>query len=85
MRLALFLLSRILLWGEDHRFDDQRNNIVRLSLFWTIQGDVIKEILLKMQEREKERKRKRKRRRKREKEKDKDKRERERERMKSAF
>ena len=37
-RLALFLLSRILLWGEDHRFDEQRNNILRLSLFWSIQA-----------------------------------------------
>ncbi len=37
-RLAGFLLTRILLWGEDHRFDEQRNNIVRLALFWSIQG-----------------------------------------------
>jgi len=37
-RLAGFLLTRILLWGEDHRFDEQRNNIVRLALFWSIQA-----------------------------------------------
>ena len=37
-RLCAFLLSRILAWGEDRRFDDKRENIVQLALFWSIQA-----------------------------------------------
>lgn len=38
LRLCAFLLYRILLWGEDRRFDEQRRNIVRLIIFWTLQA-----------------------------------------------
>lgn len=38
VRLCAFLLSRILAWGEDRRFDDKRENIIRLAAFWTIQA-----------------------------------------------
>lgn len=37
-RLCAFLLYRIILWGEDRRFDAQRNNIVKLAIFWTLQA-----------------------------------------------
>lgn len=38
LRLGLFLLMRILQWGEDHRFDDKRNNLAKLSVFWFLQA-----------------------------------------------
>lgn len=38
LRLALFLLMRILQWGEDRRFDKMRNNLGKLAFFWTIQA-----------------------------------------------
>lgn len=38
LRLGLFLLMRILQWGEDHRFDDMRNNLAKLSVFWILQA-----------------------------------------------
>jgi steroid 5-alpha reductase family enzyme len=38
LRLGIFLLMRILQWGEDRRFDEQRGNIVRLIIFWTLQA-----------------------------------------------
>ncbi|CAJ1936638.1 unnamed protein product [Sphenostylis stenocarpa] len=37
-RLALFLLFRILQWGEDRRFDEMRNNLARLAIFWIFQA-----------------------------------------------
>lgn len=37
-RLGGFLLFRILQWGEDRRFDDQRQNIGRLAVFWLLQA-----------------------------------------------
>eukprot|EP00177_Eucheuma_denticulatum_P003380 GFKZ01006115.1.p1 GENE.GFKZ01006115.1~~GFKZ01006115.1.p1 ORF type:complete len:320 (-),score=35.36 GFKZ01006115.1:497-1456(-) len=37
-RLCAFLLYRIILWGEDRRFDDKRNNIVNLAGFWILQA-----------------------------------------------
>lgn len=37
LRLALFLLWRILLWGEDRRFDDKRNSLAKLAVFWSLQ------------------------------------------------
>ncbi|KAK7370102.1 hypothetical protein VNO80_12157 [Phaseolus coccineus] len=37
-RLALFLLFRILQWGEDRRFDEMRNNLGRLAIFWIFQA-----------------------------------------------
>lgn len=38
LRLGLFLLMRILQWGEDHRFDEMRNNLGKLAVFWTFQA-----------------------------------------------
>lgn len=38
LRLSLFLLFRILLWGEDRRFDDKRNNIFTFAVFWIFQA-----------------------------------------------
>lgn len=38
VRLCAFLLYRIILWGEDRRFDDKRNNIVNLAGFWILQA-----------------------------------------------
>lgn len=38
LRLGAFLLYRILLWGEDRRFDDKRNDVAQLAIFWTIQA-----------------------------------------------
>ncbi|XP_071901759.1 uncharacterized protein [Coffea arabica] len=38
LRLALFLLMRILQWGEDRRFDEMRNNLGKLAVFWTFQA-----------------------------------------------
>ncbi|RWR74988.1 FKBP-type peptidyl-prolyl cis-trans isomerase 5 isoform 1 [Cinnamomum micranthum f. kanehirae] len=38
LRLGLFLLMRILQWGEDRRFDEMRNNLGKLAVFWTFQA-----------------------------------------------
>ncbi|XP_026380801.1 uncharacterized protein LOC113275500 isoform X1 [Papaver somniferum] len=38
IRLGLFLLMRILQWGEDRRFDDYRSNIGKLAVFWILQA-----------------------------------------------
>ncbi|CAN6478645.1 unnamed protein product [Victoria cruziana] len=38
LRLGLFLLMRILQWGEDRRFDEMRNNIGKLAVFWIFQA-----------------------------------------------
>lgn len=38
VRLGTHLLRRILSWGEDHRFDNIRNNIKSLITFWSVQG-----------------------------------------------
>lgn len=38
LRLGLFLLWRILSWGEDRRFDDKRDSFVKLSIFWSLQA-----------------------------------------------
>ncbi|KAG8639802.1 uncharacterized protein LOC110600289 isoform X2 [Manihot esculenta] len=38
LRLGLFLLMRILQWGEDRRFDEMRNNLGRLAIFWIFQA-----------------------------------------------
>ncbi|KAG8097922.1 hypothetical protein GUJ93_ZPchr0013g36953 [Zizania palustris] len=38
LRLGLFLLMRILQWGEDKRFDDMRNNLGKLAVFWIFQA-----------------------------------------------
>ncbi|WOL09452.1 hypothetical protein Cni_G18205 [Canna indica] len=37
-RLGLFLLMRILQWGEDKRFDEMRNNLGKLAVFWIFQA-----------------------------------------------
>nr|GMD37435.1 uncharacterized protein LOC109163207 [Ipomoea batatas] len=37
LRLGLFLLMRILQWGEDRRFDGKRDQLGRLAIFWTFQ------------------------------------------------
>jgi len=37
-RLCAFLLYRIILWGEDRRFDDKRNSLLNLSIFWALQA-----------------------------------------------
>lgn len=38
LRLGIFLLMRILQWGEDHRFDDKRDNLGKLAIFWIFQA-----------------------------------------------
>ena len=38
LRLGFFLLYRIFLWGEDRRFDDKRNSLLKTAIFWTIQA-----------------------------------------------
>ncbi|CAO2823869.1 unnamed protein product [Amaranthus hypochondriacus] len=38
LRLGLFLLMRILQWGEDRRFDEMRSNIGKLAVFWIFQA-----------------------------------------------
>lgn len=38
LRLGLFLLFRILQWGEDRRFDEMRTNFGRLAIFWIFQA-----------------------------------------------
>ncbi|GMQ11488.1 hypothetical protein CsSME_00054115 [Camellia sinensis var. sinensis] len=38
LRLGLFLLMRILQWGEDRRFDEMRGNFGKLAMFWTFQA-----------------------------------------------
>ncbi|GAB2270282.1 hypothetical protein Dimus_005186 [Dionaea muscipula] len=38
LRLALFLLMRILQWGEDRRFDEMRGKLGKLAVFWTFQA-----------------------------------------------
>lgn len=37
-RLCAFLLYRIILWGEDRRFDDKRGNLANLAVFWSLQA-----------------------------------------------
>ncbi|KAJ6805633.1 uncharacterized protein M6B38_416855 [Iris pallida] len=38
LRLGLFLLMRILQWGEDRRFDEMRENLGKLAFFWAFQA-----------------------------------------------
>eukprot|EP00475_Leptophrys_vorax_P043726 TRINITY_DN8510_c0_g1_i1.p1 TRINITY_DN8510_c0_g1~~TRINITY_DN8510_c0_g1_i1.p1 ORF type:complete len:388 (+),score=-6.94 TRINITY_DN8510_c0_g1_i1:176-1165(+) len=38
LRLGLFLLFRILQWGEDRRFDETRNNTLKFAVFWVFQA-----------------------------------------------
>ncbi|KAK3440595.1 hypothetical protein EUGRSUZ_B00875 [Eucalyptus grandis] len=38
LRLGLFLLMRILNWGEDRRFDEMRSNLGKLAIFWIFQA-----------------------------------------------
>ncbi|XVE63981.1 hypothetical protein DITRI_Ditri07aG0064200 [Diplodiscus trichospermus] len=38
LRLGLFLLMRILQWGEDRRFDEMRSNLRKLAVFWIFQA-----------------------------------------------
>ncbi|KAF8037817.1 hypothetical protein BT93_B0611 [Corymbia citriodora subsp. variegata] len=38
LRLGLFLLMRILKWGEDRRFDEMRSNFGKLTIFWIFQA-----------------------------------------------
>jgi len=38
LRLAVFLLMRILNWGEDKRFDEMRGNLGKLAVFWIFQA-----------------------------------------------
>lgn len=38
LRLALFLLFRILKWGEDKRFDGTRDSLPKLVVFWSLQA-----------------------------------------------
>nr|GME03471.1 DUF1295 domain-containing protein [Ipomoea batatas] len=38
LRLGLFLLMRIMQWGEDRRFDGKRDQLGRLAIFWTFQA-----------------------------------------------
>lgn len=37
-RLGIFLLLRILQWGEDRRFDDKREDLVKFAAFWILQA-----------------------------------------------
>ncbi|GBG74967.1 hypothetical protein CBR_g19480 [Chara braunii] len=38
LRLSIFLLRRILQWGEDRRFDDKRANLLKFAVFWIFQA-----------------------------------------------
>ncbi|CAH9082786.1 unnamed protein product [Cuscuta europaea] len=38
VRLGLFLFVRILQWGEDRRFNDKRDQLGKLAIFWTLQA-----------------------------------------------
>ncbi|KAG2535856.1 hypothetical protein PVAP13_9NG141119 [Panicum virgatum] len=38
LRLGLFLLMRIMQWGEDRRFDEMRDNLGKLAVFWIFQA-----------------------------------------------
>ncbi|KAL8478655.1 hypothetical protein ACS0TY_030516 [Phlomoides rotata] len=38
LRLGVFLLMRILQWGEDRRFDQMRENLGKLAVFWIFQA-----------------------------------------------
>ncbi|GFP86236.1 hypothetical protein PHJA_000767400 [Phtheirospermum japonicum] len=38
LRLGLFLLMRIIRWGEDRRFDNMRDNLGKLAVFWVFQA-----------------------------------------------
>ncbi|XWS60874.1 hypothetical protein CRYUN_Cryun07bG0075200 [Craigia yunnanensis] len=38
LRLALFLLMRILQWGEDRRLDETRHNLGKFAVFYIVQG-----------------------------------------------
>ncbi|KAL8144320.1 hypothetical protein V2J09_017352 [Rumex salicifolius] len=38
LRLGLFLLMRIIQWGEDKRFDEMRGNLGKLAVFWIFQA-----------------------------------------------
>mmetsp|Transcript_12221 Transcript_12221/g.36993 ORF Transcript_12221/g.36993 Transcript_12221/m.36993 type:complete len:293 (-) Transcript_12221:29-907(-) len=38
LRLSGFLFTRIILWGEDHRFDEMRDKPFRFAMFWIIQA-----------------------------------------------
>ncbi|CAL4935513.1 unnamed protein product [Urochloa decumbens] len=38
LRLGLFLLMRIMQWGEDRRFDKMRDNLGKLAVFWIFQA-----------------------------------------------
>ncbi|KAF9594912.1 hypothetical protein IFM89_035476 [Coptis chinensis] len=38
LRLGLFLLMRILQWGEDRRLDKMRSNLGKLAIFWILQA-----------------------------------------------
>ncbi|KAB1212308.1 hypothetical protein CJ030_MR5G025076 [Morella rubra] len=38
LRLGVFLLMRILQWGEDRRFDEMRSNFGKLAIFWIFQA-----------------------------------------------
>ena len=38
LRLSGFLLYRILQWGEDRRFDDKRENLLKFAAFWIFQA-----------------------------------------------
>ncbi|XP_068660023.1 uncharacterized protein [Aristolochia californica] len=38
LRVGLFLMMRILKWGVDHRFDEMRNNLGKLTVLWFFQA-----------------------------------------------
>ena len=38
LRLSGFLLMRILMWGEDNRFDDKRDDPLKFLVFWVAQA-----------------------------------------------
>ncbi|KAK9091652.1 hypothetical protein Sjap_024829 [Stephania japonica] len=46
LRLGLFLLMRILQWGEDRRFDDRRDNLGKLAVFWIFQAIWVWSVIL---------------------------------------